>query len=57
MSVRSQVEWQSFIRQVLVNWALNNGNSVVGGVDVDGESIIVEIDESKFGKEKYHRGT
>ncbi|ORZ04741.1 hypothetical protein BCR42DRAFT_444039 [Absidia repens] len=27
-----------------------------GGYDANGERIIVEIDESKFGKVKYHRG-
>lgn len=29
---------------------------LLGGYDRDGNSIIVEIDESKFGKRKYHRG-
>lgn len=29
---------------------------MLGGVNQNGESIVVEIDESKFGKRKYHRG-
>ncbi|KAG0776073.1 hypothetical protein G6F16_013929 [Rhizopus arrhizus] len=28
----------------------------VGGVNSDGQHIIVEIDESKFGKRKYNKG-
>lgn len=28
----------------------------IGGIDANGVPIIVEIDESKFGKVKYHRG-
>ena len=27
-----------------------------GGIDESGKSIVVEIDESSFGKVKYHRG-
>lgn len=31
-------------------------NSTIGGVDEHNNPIIVEIDESKFGKRKYHHG-
>lgn len=30
--------------------------NALGGYTDDGERIVVEIDESKFGKRKYHRG-
>ncbi|OAD65452.1 hypothetical protein PHYBLDRAFT_176051 [Phycomyces blakesleeanus NRRL 1555(-)] len=29
---------------------------IARGIDANGQSIIVEIDESKFEKKKYHRG-
>ena len=29
---------------------------IIGGKDEDGNRIIVEVDESKFGKRKSHRG-
>ncbi len=28
----------------------------IGGLDENNQPIIVEVDESKFGKRKYHRG-
>ncbi|KAG1532848.1 hypothetical protein G6F45_012741 [Rhizopus arrhizus] len=35
---------------------LQQNDCKIGGYDVDGNSIVVEIDESKCGKRKYHRG-
>lgn len=29
---------------------------IAGGIDQDGNRIIVEVDESKFGKRKSHKG-
>ncbi|GBN81746.1 hypothetical protein AVEN_191938-1, partial [Araneus ventricosus] len=39
----------SFCRQVHVDMLVNN-SAKLGGV-----GVVVEIDESKFGKRKYHR--
>ena len=44
------VDWASFCREVLEHAFLNEEEKL-GGV-----GKIVEIDESKFGKRKYHRG-
>lgn len=44
------VDWSNFCREVVHYGMLLNKNKI------GGEGIIVEIDESKFGKHKYHRG-
>uniref|UniRef100_A0A914QWH8 ISXO2-like transposase domain-containing protein n=1 Tax=Panagrolaimus davidi TaxID=227884 RepID=A0A914QWH8_9BILA len=44
------VDWQSFIREVLKNYYYDKVQPL-GGI---GE--VVEIDESKFGRRKYHKG-
>ncbi|ORZ04742.1 hypothetical protein BCR42DRAFT_305121, partial [Absidia repens] len=36
--------------------SLDESSVEIGGYDANGERIIVEVDESKFGKVKYHRG-
>ncbi|XP_035224960.1 uncharacterized protein LOC118197546 [Stegodyphus dumicola] len=43
-------DWKSFCREVCMELCLKE-NVMLGG-----EGVIVEIDESKFGKQKYHRG-
>lgn len=43
-------KWSRFCREVLLN-ALTLSKEKLGGI-----GKIVEIDESKFGKRKYHRG-
>ncbi|KAJ8651319.1 hypothetical protein O0I10_013188 [Lichtheimia ornata] len=40
----------------LMNADIKDEYMTIGGKDSDGNSIIVEVDESKFGKRKSHRG-
>ncbi|KAJ8651310.1 hypothetical protein O0I10_013201 [Lichtheimia ornata] len=40
----------------LMNADIKDDDVTIGGKDSDGNSIIVEVDESKFGKRKSHRG-
>lgn len=51
MSSSTVVDWNSFMREVFFDWAVNNSCDKLGG-----EGIIVEIDEAKMGKRKYNRG-
>ncbi|GBN08085.1 hypothetical protein AVEN_273838-1 [Araneus ventricosus] len=45
-------DWKSFCREVCVNMLVSyNYEKKIGGV-----GMVVEIDESKFGKRKYNRG-
>ncbi|KAG1398570.1 hypothetical protein G6F58_011295 [Rhizopus delemar] len=50
------------VRKTLKDWYqvlqedLQQNDCKIGGYDADGNPIVVEIDESKFGKRKYHRG-
>ena len=44
------MDWDSFCREVCEITLLENGEKL------GGEAKIVQIDESKFGKRKYHRG-
>ncbi|GBN48473.1 hypothetical protein AVEN_210071-1 [Araneus ventricosus] len=45
------VDWKSFCREVCVNRLVKDSKDKLGGV-----GMVVEIDESKFGKRKYNRG-
>ena len=45
---------KSSLREICATVVVKHGTPV-GGRDANGESIIVEIDESKFGKIKYNR--
>ena len=45
-----------FLREICANVVIHNATPL-GGVDANGDRIIVEIDESKFGKVKYNRVT
>ncbi|CDH61364.1 hypothetical protein RO3G_17462 [Lichtheimia corymbifera JMRC:FSU:9682] len=40
----------------LMNADIKDEDVTIGGKDSDGNAIIVEVDESKFGKRKRHRG-
>ncbi|CDH61338.1 hypothetical protein RO3G_17462 [Lichtheimia corymbifera JMRC:FSU:9682] len=40
----------------LMNADIKDEDVTIGGKDSDGNAIIVEVDESKFGKRKSHRG-
>ena len=43
-----------FLREICAAVVIQNATPL-GGVDKDGRPIVVEIDESKFGKIKYNR--
>lgn len=45
------VDWSSFIREVLVYWCVQNSSELLGG-----PGTVVEVDETKFGRRKYHKG-
>lgn len=49
------VDWCNFMREECAVWLENNPDEV-GGFDNNGESLVVEIDESKYFHRKYHRG-
>ncbi|GBN97962.1 hypothetical protein AVEN_245103-1 [Araneus ventricosus] len=50
VSESTVVDWNSFCREVCVDMIIC-GSEKLGGV-----GHVVEIDESKFGKRKYHKG-
>ena len=50
LSKKTVTEWFMFLRESCI-YAVMNGSEQIGG-----NGIEVEIDESKFGKRKYHRG-
>ena len=49
------VDWFNFCRYICAQW-LENHPMEIGGIDENGESLVVEIDETKFFPRKYHRG-
>lgn len=46
----------SVVLDFKVWFCINPLHHNIGGIDKDGNRIIVEVDESKFGKRKNHRG-
>ncbi|GBO29800.1 hypothetical protein AVEN_188022-1 [Araneus ventricosus] len=45
------VDWKSFCQEVCVDRLVKDSKVKLGGV-----GMVVDIDESKFGKRKYNRG-
>ncbi|KAJ8975992.1 hypothetical protein NQ317_006289 [Molorchus minor] len=51
MSTRTVVDWSNFCREVCIEWCFTHSNDKIGG-----PGKIVEIDEAKVGRRKYHKG-
>ena len=47
---KTVIEWSTFLRECCVSTIIDAGEAI------GGNGVEVEIDESKFGKRKYHRG-
>lgn len=50
MSSTTIVDWSNFIRKALLSWCIENSKQI------GRPNRVVEIDDAKFGKKKYHRG-
>jgi transposase-like protein len=55
MGNKTAIDWYSFCRDICINY--NETHPVeIGGFDGNGESLIIEMDETVITKRKYHRG-
>lgn len=54
-SGKTGTDWLNFMRDIACDWVQKHA-PMIGGFTEDLEPIIVEIDESAFGKPKYHVG-
>nr|XP_034193073.1 uncharacterized protein LOC117610143 [Osmia lignaria] len=50
ISSSTAVDWTNFCRELMYEWLIKDENQIGGDV------IVVEIDEAKFGRQKYNRG-
>ena len=48
------VDWANFMRDICCNWVRDNP-ATLGGVDDNGQPIVVQIDETKYFHRKYAR--
>lgn len=55
ISKPTSIDWCNFCREIC-ELTLANNPQELGGFDGNGDSIVVEIDESKYFHRKYHRG-
>ena len=51
---KTAIDYYQFLREICASVVFKNGKPL-GGLDENGRSKIVEIDESKFGKRKYNK--
>jgi len=49
------VNYNNYFRKECCEWLLMT-NQLLGGFDANGQSLVVEVDESYFFHRKYHRG-
>ena len=49
------VNYNNYFRKECCEWLLTT-NQLLGGFDANGQSVVVEVDESYFFHRKYHRG-
>lgn len=51
LALHTVVNWSIFAGDLEMEWCLNNTNQTIGG-----PGTVVEVDEAKFGHQKYNRG-
>jgi transposase-like protein len=52
---KTVIDWRNFVRDVCCRWCIYSP-PILGGLNEELEGKTVELDESAFGKRKYHRG-